>query len=264
MLLRNNQKNDFLLFDSINDSMIGVLKESYDMFISLKRQLELHEQNLTDCKIDKNKEIYIMEIPSIASIKSQNLGNSIVQITSGFGYSEDTLYNFTQLFKGDACKLFSNDEEEYDLCNSFFSGILTEGIEQTLVKMIGVIGEIIEELRSVNSGGRTFNEIIMSSSFISYELFIEFYYQKAYRFIDEIFWKLRNEKINSIFKLLRTVLIVYIVLSFLLFLILIYFVFSGKNVFNSFINFIWILPSKYLSEDKNFIEEIVRISNEYF
>ena len=74
-----------------------------------------------------------MEIPSIANIKTKNLGNSIVQITSGSGYSEDTIYNFTELFKGDECKLFLNNEEEYNLCISFFNGILTEGIEQTLV-----------------------------------------------------------------------------------------------------------------------------------
>ena len=264
IFLENNQKNEFLMFDTINDSMIGILKESYDNFISMKRQLELFENNLTNCKIDNKKDRHIMKLPLITDIKSQNLGNYLIEIASGSGYNSKTLSNLTELFKGDACKLFSNNEEEYSLCDSFFNGILTEGMEQTLIKMVGVIGEILEELKSVNTGGRTFNEIIMSSSFISYELFIEFYYQKAYRLIDEIFWKLRNEKVKSIFKAIKILLSVYINITFFLLLLLFYFIFKERNIFNSFLNFICIIPSKYILEDKKFLEEIVKIGSNYF
>ena len=264
IFLENNQKNEFLMFDTINDSMIGILKESYDNFISMKRQLELFENNLTNCKIDNKKDRYIMKLPLITDIKSQNFGNYLIEIASGSGYNSKTLSNLTELFKGDACKLFSNNKEEYSLCDSFFNGILTEGMEQTLIKMVGVIGEILEELKSVNTGGRTFNEIIMSSSFISYELFIEFYYQKAYRLIDEIFWKLRNEKVKSIFKAIKILLSVYINITFFLLLLLFYFIFKERNIFNSFLNFICIIPSKYILEDKKFLEEIVKIGSNYF
>ena len=205
-----------------------------------------------------------MNLPNISDIKILNIGNSIVQITSGWGFKSNTLANLTKLFKGDACQLFSSDEEEYSLCNSFYNGILTEGIEQTLIKMISVIGEIIEELNSVNNGGRAFNDIIKSSSFISYELFIEFYYQKAYRFIDEIFWKLRNEKIKSIFQIFEIILTAYVIISLILFLFMFYFIWGQKTIISSFLNFIWIIPSKYFSEDKYFFEEIVRINNDYF
>ena len=264
IFLEKQKKNEFILFDTINNEMIGVLKECYDTFISLKRELELYEKNLTNCKIDPNKELYKMKIPPISGIKSSNIDNSIVQITSGSGYNSESLSNLNNLFKGDSCKFFSNTESDYNICTSFYNGILSMGIEQTLIKMLGVIGEITEELRSVNNNGKTFNEIIMSSSFITYELFIEFYYQKAYKLIDEIFWKLRNEKIDSIYRIFKIILLIYIILSVILFIFLLFFIFSSKQIFNSFINFIWIIPSKYFSEDNYFFEEIVRISNKYF
>ena len=264
LILLRRKKNEFLKFDSINASMIGIFKECYDIFISLKRELELHEQTLNNCKIESEKDLYEMKLPIIYKLETQILGNSIVQIASGSGYNSETISKLTTLFKGDCCKLFSDEEDDYIICKSFWNGILGEGIEQTIIKMDGVIGEIIQELKSINKGGKSFNEIIMSSYFIQYELFIEFYYQKSYRLIDEIFWSLRNQKLDSIFKKFRIILIIFIIISFSLCFIFIYLILSIKDIFYSFINFIGILPFKYLIENENFIKGIMKIINDNF
>ena len=47
LLIEKKQKNEFLTFDTVNDSIIGFFKESYDIFIILKRELEIYEKNLT-------------------------------------------------------------------------------------------------------------------------------------------------------------------------------------------------------------------------
>ena len=44
-----------------------------------------------------------MKIPKINDIKNPNLGNSIIEITSGSGYNKETLKNFTELFNENAC-----------------------------------------------------------------------------------------------------------------------------------------------------------------
>ena len=264
LLIEKKQKNEFLTFDTVNDSIIGFFKESYDIFIILKRELEIYEKNLTFCKIDSNKNEYKMNLPPITDIKSQNLGNFVLLITSSSGFTGETIANLTEFISGDTCQLISSNEEELSVCNSFWNGIMTEGMEQTLIKTGDIIRVIIEELNSINTGGRSFSEIVASSSFILYELFIEYYYQKSYRYIEDIFWALRNQKISSIFTILRTILIIYIVLSFLLFIFFLYFIISTKKLFNSFLNFICILPSKYLYEDHIFYKEILQLENDYF
>jgi hypothetical protein len=65
ILIEKKQKNELLIFDNVNDSVIGFFKESYDIFISLKRELEIYERNLTLCEIDENKKVYTLNLPKI-------------------------------------------------------------------------------------------------------------------------------------------------------------------------------------------------------
>ena len=103
------------------------------------------------------------------------------------------------MINGDSCKFLANDQSEYSICSNYFwNGILTKGIEQTKVKMSDVIKSIIDELKSINSEGKTFNDIIKSSTYSLYELFIELYYQRAYRIIDDLFWDIRKGKLYNI------------------------------------------------------------------
>ena len=204
-----------------------------------------------------------MNLPKITDIKTQNLGNSILLISSKSGFSSNTMTELIDFVKGDTCKIISN-EKDIEQCKEYYDGLMTQGLEQTIIKSGDEIREIIEELNSINTGAKTFKEIAMSSTFIIYEYFIEYYYQKSYRYIGEIFWDLRKEKIKSIFYILRTNLIIYIILSVCLFISFIYFVISMKNMFYSFLNFICIVPSKYLYEDHNFYQEIIKLEENYF
>ena len=152
-------------FDTINDNIIGIFKESFDLFIIYKRQLELYEERLTNCKINNETKIYRMNIPSISEIKTPNLGNNIIQITGGEGFKKETLENFTEFFNGDACPLLSHSKESLPLCRSFWNSILTKGMEQTIAKIGSHIENIIEELNSINEKGKEFNEIIKKFKF---------------------------------------------------------------------------------------------------
>ena len=259
-----NKKKNLLTFDTINEEMIGIFKESFDIYISLKKELVLYEDSLKNCKIDNEKEIYKMKIPLVSEIKTPNLGNNLVAITGESGFSQKTMDNFTELFSGNACPVLSHSASGLYMCSLLLDGVLKKGMEQTLTKMGSSTGTIIEELNTINNRGKEFNEIINSSSLSLYEAFIEFYYQRAYLVLYEIFANLRSEKLSSIKKLLRMILIGYIILFNLLVLLLIYFIYYTNNIFNSFLNFIWILPVKYLSEDENFYKEVIKFGNDSF
>jgi tetrahydromethanopterin S-methyltransferase subunit B len=264
MLIGTNKKKNLLAFDVINEEMIGIFKESFDTYILLKKELVLYEDRLKNCKIDPEKEIYRMNIPLVSEIKTPNLGNNLVTMTGESGFSKKTMDNFTELFSGNACPVLSHSDTGLSMCSILLDGVLKKGMEQTLTKMGTIIGTIIEELNSLNNRGKEFIEIINSSSFSLYESFIEFYYQRAYLVLYEIFVDLRSEKLNSIKKLLRMILIGYIILFNLLVLLFVYLIYYINKEFNSFLNFIWILPVKYLSEDENFYKEVIKFGKDSF
>ena len=259
-----NKKKNLLTFDTINEEMIGIFKESFDIYIPLKKELFLYEDSLKNCKIVHENETYKMKIPLVSEIKTPNLGNNLVAITGDSGFSQKTMDNFTEFFSGNACPILSHSELGLYMCSIIFDGVLKKGMEQTLTKIGSTTGTIIEELNSINNRGKDFYDILNSSTLSLYEVFIEFYYQRAYLVLNEIFADLRSEKLSSIKKLLRMILIGYIILFNLLVLLLIYFIYYTNNIFSSFLNFIWILPVKYLSEDENFYKEVIKFGNDSF
>ena len=264
MIIGTNNKSKLLAFDTINEEIIGVFKEAFDTYILLKNELVLYEDSLTNCKIDPEKETYKMKVPSISEIRTPNLGNNLVTLAGESGFSQKTRDNFTELFSGNACPILSHSDLGLRMCGQYLDGVLKKGMEQTLTKIGSTTGTIIEELNAINNKGKEFNEIIDSSTFALYEAFIEFYYQRAYLVLYDIFAELRSDKLASIKKLIKQILIVYIILFNLLVLLLIYFIYYTNNIFNSFLNFIWILPVKYSSEDENFYKEIIKFGNDSF
>ena len=255
-------KKNFLSFDRINDYVIGVFKESYDNFMILKRQMQKYEDTLVNCQ-PGNKELYKMNIPSINNIKIPTLGDTIIQINGDSGFKDETLTNFTKLFNGNACNLIANTILSKELCTIFLKGSLTNGIEQTITKIGSTFGEIIEDLNSINKNQKTFNEILEYSSFKSFELFIEFFYQRAYIYANEIFNNLRNEKLDFILGILKTFLICYMIFSNLFFFCFLYSFYKFKDIFNSFLYFIIIIPKNYFYDDDQFFNDIIVIGKEY-
>jgi hypothetical protein len=207
---------------------------------------------------DENKKIYEMEIPIISKVKTPNLGDSIVQINGESGFKKETIEELGEFFSGDACEILRKNNNESMDCLNLLNGALTKGMEQTFTKMGSTIGTIIEEFNSLNNGVKEFKDIVSTSTFSSYEVFIEFFFQKSYLFSYNIFMKLRSEKLNSIKNLLKLILILYVILFNVLVILIICFIYNTKSIYNSFLNFIWILPVKYLSEDEIFYKEIIK------
>ena len=261
IFIETTKKNEFLTFDEINNEIIETFKESFDIFLIFKKQLEIYEENLSNCNCTKdNKTLYEMDVPLISEIKTPHLGDSIVQINGESGFKKETIEELGEFFSGDACEILKKKTNEtLEYCKYILNGALTKGMEQTFTKMGSTIGTIIEEFNSLNNGGKEFKDLILSySTFSNYEVFMELYFQKAYLTSYDIFVKLRSEKLNSINNLLKIILILYVILFNVLVILIICFIYGTKSIYNSFLNFIWILPVKYLSEDEIFYKEIIK------
>ena len=265
IFMKAKYKNEYLSFDSINTSIFGVFKDCYNIFLSLKRELDIYERHLLNCKTMGNIN-YDMKIPNINNITIPKLGNLIMQITSSSNFDKNTLSKFTLLYSENACEALIESTSGVQYCEKFWSGVLLKGMEQAITQMGVAIGSVLDELISLNDVENTkiLYNLIDQSAFIIYEQFIEFYLLKAFVITAHIFDEFGEQKINSIINVMKYILWVYSFISIILFIILNFFLYSSKYTLNLFLNFIGILPSQYISEDENLFNEIIKFGNNYF
>ena len=263
-LLKSKFKNDFLLFDSINDSILGVYKDSYDLFILFKREMDIYEREFISCTESENQ--YYLKLPYSNNITTPKLGNLLMQITGASSFKKGTIDQFNSLYSGNACEIIADTPLDFEYCGKYWSGVLLKGMEQAITHMGVVISTVINELQTLNlfKVNTVLFNLMDQSYFITYEQFIEYYLLRAYNKTTYIFRELREEKLNSIITVMLYILFSYVFITIILFVILIYVLFNYKYILNSFLNFIGIFPIQYKSEDENLYYEIIRFGNKYF
>ena len=256
-------KSNFVNFYEINESLDKIFKDSFDIFISLTRKLEIYENNLIDCRTIGVFEH--MDIPKISNVNIPKFGNIIMKIIENSEFKRESMDKFSKLYENNACEILINYSNEMDYCKTFWSGVLLKGLRQAIVQMGVVLGTVLDELQALNDyNNKTLLSLISNSFYIEYSHFNQFYLFTAFNETYFIFNELREEKLNSILKKIEIILLIYIVVSLCLFILLIYFVYSFNSLFNSFLNFIGIFPSKYLIEDEKFYNEVISIGIKYY
>ena len=86
----------------------------------------------------------------------------------------------------------------------------------------------------------------------------------AYLKTKDLLDELRTDKVNSIYKVFKLTMIIYITISVLLSFILLIFVQNKKIVFCSFFNFVGIIPFQYISDDEDIYRDLLRLEKEIF
>ena len=292
MLIEAKEKNAYLSFDTTTNSIEGIYKTSFDIFLLLKTKLEPYEDllnekniaieylnsntqnsfyvignyNCSNVECVQNIPNYTLTIPSNSDITTPKLGNLLMPLVNDLNGASKSTTELNNLYNSDACLvLFDENSEDYSSCSLFWSSILVKGMEQSITQMSVVINTVIDELNSLKDGTKFFEDIIdTSSSFSQYELFVEYYLFKSYMKTVDIFQDFRIMKLNNTKKIFSGILYGYIIGAIVLFFILLYFVYSSKYVFNSFLNFIGILPVKYLIEDDALYKDILKLEQHIF
>ena len=264
IIISSEKERDCVSFDFINNSLYEVYSDSLEIYLSFIRQVDLYEKNLINCYTINN--FYKMEINSINNISIPKFGNLIMEITGFSDLKKDTINKFNSLYKINACKELMEYSSDLVYCEKFWSGVLSKGMEQAITQMGVYIGTVIDELQAINSenNNKMLIDLMGNSAFIEYIQFNEYYLFKAYNATSHIFVEFRQEKLNSIQKLMTKILYIYIFLSCVLFILLFYFVHSFNSLFLSFLNFIGILPLKFLLEDEQFYHEIIKFGDKYY
>jgi len=263
MFLKSKYKNKFFDFYKINEAIDKVFKDSLDIYLSLKRKIEIYENSLINCeKIGDFEEI---KVPEVGEINTPKFGNVIMEINGDSDIEEKTKKDFSSLFEHNICEEVIENESDMKHCENFWFGVLLKGMEQAIVQMDVILSSVLDELKSLNDlNNKTLLGLMTKSSLIEYSQFNEYYLIKVYDKAYELLVEMRLQKLNSIIKNFRLILLFYLLISFFLFSLMIFFVYNFNALFNSFLNFIGIFPPKYLYEDENFYKEIVKFGEKYF
>jgi hypothetical protein len=263
IFIKEKYKNQFIYFYKINEALDKVFKDSYDIYLSLKRKIEIYENNLIDC--EKIGDFEPIDIPKVGEINTPKFGNVIMEITGDNDFEENNKEQFSLLFENNVCKALLDNSSEMKYCENFWFGVLLKGLEQAIIQRDVILSSVLDELKSLNdANNRTLIGLMSDSSFIEYSQFNEYYLMRAFNMTFQIFLNLRQQKLNSINKHMRLILVIYLLISLFLFSLMIYFVYNFNALFNSFLNFIGIFPPKYLYEDENLYKEIIKFGEKYF
>ena len=256
-------KNKYLIFDSIIISINKAFIDTFDIFIPIKRELELYEKNLINCtSLGQN---YYLNLPNVSNIALPKLDNFIMQILDDKDFKKETRLTFQNLFNHNLCIDPNIPEKSYKFCANFWSGVLLKGIIQSISYMGSIIGQVLDELEALNRNDNRKNlfKLLNESSFMKYQIFNEFYLHKIYIKTKTIFSKLKYEKTNAIIKRLLFILVIYLIIAIFIISILYYFIITYNSIFTSFIKFIGIYPKKYIRENNSLYKDIISFGNNF-
>ena len=247
-------KRNYKIFDSTIESINLVYYKSFKTFMIFKEQIELYKETERDKFI----------IPSDTEIEKPKLGNSLMYFIRSSQYSHEKIEKLQKLYSYDACEILSKNESEYTFCENIFSSILTKGLEQSIIQLGIILNSCIEELNTLKTNN-TLKELYSSNStFASYELFIGYYMLESFIITQDIFSTFRYNEKNKIFIIINLILGVFFVIVTILIFLFIYFIYKYKQIENSFLNFIGILPAKFIVDDESFYKAIFKFGQYFY
>ena len=244
-------------FDGIMASIGNVFYQSFNICLVLKTELK---------KFEEENETYIMKIPKSIEIDSPKLGNLLMEVTGNKNLNQKYVRMVNTLYTGDSCIiLFDRDKNGEEICQKFWNSILRKGIEQAIVQMNVIISSSLDELNSLNDRLVNFKEFLRKgSSYANYETFVEYYLYLTFEQSINIFSVFILNRSLYMSSSLMTIQKIYYFIYPVLFLILILVIISYKKGYNSFLNFIGILPSKYITDDENLYKKIICLEQEFY
>ena len=253
--------------------------------INCNKNTEIYQSICDAIKCINEMPNYVMTIPSNEDLTTPKMENLLMPLVSAVNDdSTDTEKKLNQLYNANACQILVGENVEnsliYQYCLGFWSNILEKGMEQGITQMGVSVASVTDELNSLNDLGKvldnslagenvdnpkTFDELMdRDAAFFQFGIFVEYYLFKSYIQTYKIFDILRAVKLDKIKSSFDIILYCYVILCILLLIILLYLVNQSKYLLNSFLNFVGILPVKYLIEDENFYQETLRLEQNVY
>ena len=267
----NNSKCAYL---PETDELVQLAINCSEGYMCNEKELEkLEEEACEGVKCILRKKNYQMIIPSNEELTTPKLGSLLMPLVSDVDSSStETEQKLNTLYNDNSCDIIikKGDEETYNYCKLFWSGILVKGMEQGITQLGLSVASVTDELRWINSSftnntnrfsDMTFHE---DSAFFQFSVFVEFYLFESYLQTYRIFDVLRDVKLDNIKSNFNVILYCYLIGSIILVAIAFYFVNDSKYLLTSFLNFVGIFPVKYIMEDNSLYHETLNLETDIF
>jgi len=255
IIINFHMKKRYKKLDSIIEQINNVYYDSFKIYIIFKEQFEI----LLNTG-DKTK----LNIPRDSDIIRPKFGNSLIYITNQKKYSKEYIKIFDNLYNNNACQEIVSTSSDIFYCESIFNSILTKGLEQAISQLSIIITNCINEINGLKEN-KTMNELHYKDNVYSkYEAFVGIFMLKAFLKTQDIFRVFRNDERLFIFEFLENTLIIYCIIYIFFLLSMIYFIYEYKNTINSFFNFIGILPTKFIVDDNNLYQSILKLEKDFY
>ena len=298
IILEDYYEKILLNLDEVINEIEGVYKDGFHNLILLKNitinEIEFEiEKKKAKYSFDLSEETYKinnivyskdnisnasinLEDPSKIVLNDLKLGNSLMTILNDESIDQNLQEKLNILYNGDSCKILFLEEikknltniisqKDYDDCTVFWSAILIKGMEQSMTQMIIEKNSVVDELTALYRRDKNITEIMdKNSSYRRFEFFLLFYFLRSFWKTSDLFDQIKEIKIKNISKLYIIITIVYIGITMILILIVRHVIRKSRKVFNSFLNFIVILPAKFLGDDSYFLEEILKLEDKLY
>ena len=277
---RNNNQIKYTLYNNVLETIDRVFVNSFLCFLSAKIKILNYANNWYNIRegikyLESHpNETYLINDNYLTLNELKKLNNDTLNITevvipnfnnlirdvlkdvdlNNFNNTDTILY---YLYNNDACQIVFSDD--YKSCNTFWSGVMSNGLQQTVVEMGKRFSDLLDKFSLIQNNKALLEDVLKSDDWGNYDYFIIHY---LYQFFDKsrnLFNNLRYEQVYKYKQIYRIVFSCYLVLDILILISMIYFIYSVISLFNSLLNFIAIIPIKILIEDKEMNEEIKKL-----
>ena len=282
-------REGFFQLDNLMNDIIGIYKDNYLIYSYFKEEIfsyenyeikkeeyikQLENEEINNIIINNimysksnikelNESHYLFDIDHLSQSKIRTFGNSLMNLKSK--KVKKSSYNKLKIiYTEDFCSyLFSDNETTLIYCNTFWSSILTQGLEQTTTQLqLDLLNLLNTFIQTNNKKINIINSI--NEEIFSIEVYITFYFMSGFEKTMEIFEEIRKEYIKDLTTKIDIFFAIYFIVTVSLFIPLYITIYFAKENFNSFLNFIGILPIQYLSEDEKFYRETLKLEGELF
>lgn len=239
-------------FNKILESIDKVYIESFIEYIKLKKECMQFISHNISMNLQKNNEFFPAKFDT-----------SIMQLLN---YKDDTKINKIEsklfnLYNSNACNILFTIFEEINQCEKFWNGVISRGLQQTLLEKENKIYLLLNMLHELNNRIITIKEFT-DNYLYEYDDFIGDYLYEAFIKSMNLFNELRNIKIGRFKTSFNYILYCYIFVCIFAFILLFYLDIAINEFYENFIKFVVIIPSDILIEDEKIHEEIKKIEKD--
>ena len=234
---------------------------------------------MIDYKMNSAEELnktfhYPLDFPNYLKFNYLSLGNPLNDLIN---YDKDNeherigsnLYNIYQLYYGKACDYLypTKDSNEYKYCEKSMSGIMQKGMIQVIEYVNYLSKNVYTELSDIYNSidsEKILTFTYKNSSFIEYSNIMSFFVYDSYKIIIVNFEKLKSNKINKIQDTYKLLVILYLIITFIAYIFILFFINKSFILFVKLFNFVNIIPKKFIFLDNKIKNFIIKIGNNYY